>query len=379
VADSRHLLEQTALASPDAIAIYNLKEEQPLYLNNCLAEWIGTTNDELISRGMKGRLQLIHPDDREGLLRFNKELSGAADGKILMLEYRIKTTGDNILWVRNRSKVFQRDSAGKVTHILSVLQDVTEEKKGEEELKKLNKTLLQNYRELEEKNREITSFAFVASHDLKEPLRKIHTYSHWIMEKEKDNLSPKGQLYLQKMRAAVNRFDALIEAVVELMNMSKPIKGWETLSLDKVVASAIKELEGSIAASGAVIEYGNLPRVKGEKTQLAYLFINLLENAFKFSREGAPPYIRIEQVNEPGKEKEAGFTHIQVKDNGIGFDPAYKDKIFGLFQRLHHTVYPGTGAGLAICQKIMNNHMGLIRADGMPGTGSTFTLSFPVT
>ncbi len=176
-AESQHWLEQTTQASPDAITIYDLHAKQPVYLNHCLAQWLGLTTDALLNMGIEGRLQLVHPDDRLRLLHFKEKLKAAKDGDVLTLDYRIRRRDDAWIWIRNRGKVFRRDKNGNVTHVLSILQDVTEEKAAAQVLVELSASLEKKNAELEQKNDDITSFAFVASHDLKEPLRKIHTFS----------------------------------------------------------------------------------------------------------------------------------------------------------------------------------------------------------
>ena len=125
--ETQHWLEQTAKASPDSITVYDLQKKQPVYLNNCLSEWLGIDPDELVAMGIEGRLNLIHPDDRLNLLHNNEKTAAAKDGGIVMMEYRIISKEGKTLWLRNRSKPFQRDASGKVTHILSILQNVTEE------------------------------------------------------------------------------------------------------------------------------------------------------------------------------------------------------------------------------------------------------------
>ena len=185
VRESQRWLEQTAKASPDSITVYDLQKKQPIYLNNCLAEWTGYTLEELVAMGIEGRLQLIHPDDRLRLLHFNEKIASAKDGEVLTTEYRLRgQKEDRIIWLRNRSKIFQRNAEGKATHLLSILQDVTEAKDAEEILNELNESLAKKNKDLESKNEEITSFAFVASHDLKEPIRKLHTFTDLLITKE---------------------------------------------------------------------------------------------------------------------------------------------------------------------------------------------------
>lgn len=382
--ESRHWLAQTAEASPDAITVYDLANKLPVYLNNCLAQWLGTTTDELVRMGVGGRLKLVHSDDRLRLLHFNEKVKNAKDGAVLTLEYRLHGKDDHLMWIRNRSKVFQRDASGEVTHILSVLQDITEEKAAEEVLKNLNATLQKKNAELESKNDEITSFAFVASHDLKEPIRKIHTFTDMLMNKESDRLSDNGRDLLHRMGVSVKRLDLLINDILELSRIHAESARFEMVDLGAVLQKVLAELQEPIIHAGAVIHAGELPVIRAIGSQVFYLFKNLISNALKFQVPGNVPQIEIQAAEVDGARlqhpKASGkFLKVEVKDNGIGFDQKYKEKIFRIFQRLHvQEAFPGTGMGLAICRKVMENHGGFIDVDSQVGSGTTFCCYFPI-
>lgn len=383
VQESRHWLQQTALASPDALTIYNLKKKEPVYLNNCLANWLGTNSDELVDMGIEGRLRMVHPDDRLKLLHFNERIASARDGDILTLEYRIKTKEDGILWIRNRSKILQRNASGEVTHSLSILQDITAEKASERVLQELNTSLEEKNKILENKNDEITSFAFIASHDLKEPLRKMHTFSDWLLDKERERLSDKGRVYLERMAASVKRMDLLIEDVLVLAKINSDKARVETIDVRAVIENVISDL----ARPDAIINCPkDFPALKGNKNQIYYLFHNLLENALKFQDPCTIPKIDIQsktikgnKVLQNGANPDKIYLQVSIKDNGFGFEEQYATTIFQVFQRLHQEQeFVGTGIGLAICRKIMENHHGFITAESKKGEGSTFYCFFPI-
>lgn len=368
--ESRRLLEQTALASPDAITVYDLETRQPVYLNDCLAEWLGVPSDELVLMGHNERLQFVHPDDRGPLLQFNKAVAATTSRDVHTLEYRLRAK-EGWRWVRNRSRVFQRNENGGATHLLSVLQDVTDEKAAEQKLQRLYDTLEAKNTELESKNEEITSFAFVASHDLKEPLRKIHTFSDW-MQTHEPGLSQNGQQILTRLMASVKRLDALVDDILALTKVHVADDGTAPVDLNEVLKIAVDEMRDDVARTGARIQAPPLPSVTGVESQLVYLFKNILSNSLKFQPPGNTPVVSIQSATDDGR------IRISFTDNGIGFSPEYRTKIFQMFRRLHgRTEYEGTGMGLAICRRIMQKHGGSINATSEPGKGATLTCFFP--
>lgn len=263
-----------------------------------------------------------------------------------------------------------KNSKGETDAVLNIIHDISGRVQAEKELVRKN-------RELEAKNDEITNFAFIASHDLKEPLRKIHTFSNWLLQKEEDNFSGKGKEYVKKLMAAVMRLDALIEDVTSLLQIDAVTETFEPVNLMRVMADAQKELEEVTAAAGAIIKASSLPVVNGHQKQLGYLFVNLLINGIKFQRPGMKPMLEVVgglYANDEGVH----YHTVSFNDNGIGFDPQYVTRIFKVFQRLHgQAEYPGTGIGLAICKKVMENHDGFIQVQSLPGKGATFTCYFP--
>lgn len=370
VKETQHWLKKTAEASPDAITVYDLVTKQPVYLNNCLANWVGISTDELIAMGIEGRLQLIHADDRLNLLHFNEKLKAAEDSQVLVIEYRLYRSNGSLRWIRNRSKVFQRDAAGRVTHILSILQDVTEEKAADRVMKTLHASLEKKAQELEIANEEITSFAFVASHDLREPLRKIQTYANLLLTSEKI-LSESGRTALEKLNGSVSRLNLLINDVLTLTKVHVENEKPVPTDMNQLLNDLKSEMQETWV--GASIEAGPLPTVLGSRNQLFYLFKNLVSNGVKFQEKGRVPHIRIEAA------KEGVYLKISVSDNGIGIHPDYHKKIFEIFRRLHgRTEYEGTGMGLAICKKIMEKHGGKITVESKEGQGAIFTCWFPV-
>lgn len=256
-----------------------------------------------------------------------------------------------------------------------IIHDLTEQKKNEEQLRKYAA-------ELERSNRELENFAYVSSHDLQEPLRKIRTFGSRIQEREGDQLSEKGQDYLNRMLNASVRLQQLIDDLLAFSRVASRAKPFAELSLETTLEEVKSDLELSIQEHQARLEIGPLPTIEADRTQMRQLFQNLLSNAIKFRQEDQQPHIRIwtEPFLEPPKSSHAPprqMYRIMVKDNGIGFDEKYMGKIFNIFQRLEGRKYPGSGIGLAICRKIALRHNGELTASSKPGHGATFTITLP--
>ena len=227
---------------------------------------------------------------------------------------------------------------------------------------------------LEQSNRELESFAYVASHDLQEPLRKIQTFGERLA-KTSASLSPEGHDYLARMQGAAARMRQLIDDLLAFSRVSAKGQPFTRVDLAAVARGVLEDLETAIEQAGAAISLGELPTLEGDPTQMRQLMQNLVGNALKFRREGVVPSVSIEaRVDAP-----ASRCELVVKDNGIGFEEKYAERIFNVFQRLHgRGQYEGTGIGLAICRKIAERHGGRIEARSTPGVGSAFHITLPM-
>ncbi|MCO6057990.1 PAS domain S-box protein [Pseudomonas sp. MOB-449] len=246
-------------------------------------------------------------------------------------------------------------------------RDISARKRTEQELQA-------TLQELERSNRELQEFAFVASHDLQEPLRKIQTFSDRLVART-DRLDEEGRDYLQRMASAASRMQALIIDLLNYSRVNTRGQPLQSLALDRLLDEVLTDMEASIEQSGAQIERGALPMVYGDASQLRQVVQNLLSNALKFQSPGQVPHIRIYCELATG-----GGCSLCFADNGIGFDEKYLEKIFNPFQRLHgREAYAGTGIGLAIVKKIVERHGASINASSVPGKGSVFRITFPST
>ena len=277
-----------------------------------------------------------------------------------------------------------KNEQGQIYGVLNIIHDVSRQEEYATALQDMNLLLQQQNVELEQRNEEIATFAFVASHDLKEPLRKIHTFSDWLLERETQQLSPKGQDFLKRLNASVHRLNMLIDDILVLTKIHTDTRNHEDVNLNEVLRAVEEDLEDLIVSTRTSIISEPLPTITSNRNQLFYLFRNLIHNAIKFQKPGAKPFIEISadverNVKHPLAQPKQEYLKVAIHDNGIGFDEKYVRKIFKIFQQLHaRGEYAGTGMGLAICRKIMENNRGFITAESIPDEGSVFYCYFPL-
>ena len=259
------------------------------------------------------------------------------------------------------------------------LMDIAEQRKYSRKLEEMN-------RELIKMNEELSSFAYISSHDLQEPLRKIQMFSKRILEKEIHALSEEGKDFFYRMDNAANRMRVLIDDLLRYSRTNTSQKRFEKANLNELLMEVKQELYEKITATNTIIEYESLPELNIIPFQFKQLFTNLVANSIKFARRGVSPHIRIKSalvngalINHPAADSERKYWHLSFADNGTGFDPQYNEQIFGLFQRLHgRKEYEGTGIGLAIAKKVVENHNGIITAEGKENEGATIHIFLPV-
>ncbi|MCY7356767.1 MAG: histidine kinase, partial [Rudanella sp.] len=280
-----------------------------------------------------------------------------------------------------------KDDNGTIERWIGTSTDITEQKSFtealEEKVKERTEELKTKNLALELTNAELASFSFIASHDLKEPLRKIQAFSKLITDTEK--FSDKTQDYFNRIISAVARMQNLIDSLLNLSRTNTTELIFVPCDLNTIVDESIIDLNLSILEKQATVDYENLPIIMGVYTQMSQLFTNLIGNDIKYSRPEIKPHSKItssiaegKEIDHPSANNQKDYYVITITDNGIGFEKEYATKIFKLFQRLHNkNEYSGTGIGLAIVKKIVTNHNGFIVAEGKPNIGSTFTIYFP--
>lgn len=288
-------------------------------------------------------------------------------------EYRIRRADGQVRTLQTTAT--QTTFEGQ-TATLAIIRDVTESRR-------IEGVLVRKAEELARSNGELEQFGYVASHDLQEPLRKIQAFGDRLKSKESANLSERGLDYLERMQSAAGRMQVLISDLLSYSRVHTQVHPYIPVDLSEIVRDVLSDCEVRIEQTGARMEVGPLPIIDADPLQMRQLFQNLVTNALKFSADAGPPVVSISSQTVPvAPDKADGDLlptfEIAVRDNGIGFDEQYLDRIFGIFQRLHgRTAYEGTGVGLAICRKIAERHGGDITARSADGQGATFIVTLP--
>lgn len=267
-----------------------------------------------------------------------------------------------------------------------VTRDLTERKVAEDQSKIYAEQLEQKNRELERSNSELSSFSYVASHDLQEPLRKIQAFGNLIQSRDGDNMSDISKDYFDRMVKAAVRMQNLIDSLLEFSRTTTGRRTFETTDLNILLDEVKKELTDRIEEKKAIVQSAHMPTLTVIPFQFRQLLSNLINNSLKYSRTGVTPVIEIKaeyiyasEMKEAAAIPRRDYYKFSVADNGIGFEQEYAEKIFELFQRLHgRNEYSGSGIGLAICKKIVENHNGFIRAESEPNKGATIYFFIPV-
>lgn len=263
--------------------------------------------------------------------------------------------------------------------------EIHERKISENKINELNRQLLSHLDRLETANKDLDRFAFMASHDLQEPLRKILTFTDLVTVKHKDELEGKGHFYLSRIKKSAERMQELIKDILTFSKVSADRQAMVNTDFNVLLKEVVHEMEADLNEKGATVEIEPLPSLLVNPRLIRSLFFNLISNSIKYSKSGLLPVVRIYSnpantgAGIPETEKEDKYCRIFIEDNGIGFDQKYAEQIFDMFKRLHvNTEFEGTGIGLALCKKIMEKHNGFISALSKINHGSCFIISLPL-
>jgi signal transduction histidine kinase len=296
---------------------------------------------------------------------------------------RAKVTVLIDLYKKNRQLIAQEQRLVAINKNLEL--EIKERKASEEKVKQLNRQLLENIASLESANKDLDRFAFMASHDLQEPLRKIRMFSDRLFLRHKEVLDEDGKTNIHRIQKAAERMQTLITDILTFSKISIDKAAFVETDLNALIAEVLTEMDEDIKSKNAqIVIEKNLPLLSVNPGLIKPLFQNLIGNALKYSKQDTIPSVKITseintQLNKSYKEIESQYCRIFVQDNGIGFDQKYAEEIFGMFKRLHHnSEFQGTGIGLALCKKIVEQHKGYISARSKVNEGSTFIVSLPM-
>lgn len=330
---------------------------------------------ESFETSMQNYMKYVHPEDANIFVENIKKM--VENKNLTPFNYRvIKANGELRYFTRIARHL--TDSSGKEM-LIGVTNDITEDYIAKQLVEERNI-------QLEANNNELSAFNYVASHDLQEPLRKIQTFISRLNEKEAESFSDAGKEYMNRIQNATNRMRLLIDDLLQFSRTNKTEKVFENADLNDLLENSKQELSQQIEDKKAEITNDTLPTTKVIPFQIQQLFTNLINNSLKYSKIDVIPVIHInyqkivaENEDQIPINNKTKFHKITFTDNGIGFEQEYEEKIFLLFSRLHNkNVYSGTGIGLAICKKIIENHKGYLFALGKPDVGATFTIYLPV-
>lgn len=368
--ESERLFRLLAENMTDIVLLQN-RDGDILYASPSCERVLGIEAEALEGKNLFDRL---HPADEERLR------AGAHQGMLEGMGYtesivRARQASGEYVWLELASRPIAGDD-GEIEHILSSARDVTERVRAEEEAAR-------NRGELEKRNRELQDFAYVASHDLQEPLRKIRAFSDLLEEDYGDVLDDEAMAYIDRVKDAAKRMSTLISDLLQFSRITTRGEPFAKIDLNEIISGVMSDLEIAVTENDAEIIVDDLPEIEADAMQMRQLFQNLIGNALKFSRDDVRPTVRISASIVKGRRTpaipSAEICQIVVSDNGIGFEEKFADRIFTPFQRLHHQrEYEGTGMGLAICRRIVERHDGSISSRSAPGEGATFAIEIPV-
>ncbi|WP_297982931.1 ATP-binding protein [uncultured Chryseobacterium sp.] len=317
----------------------------------------------------------VHPDDLEYVHEQSQKFF--TEKSHVSFTYRIFRKDGVMRYFEASGKTIVNKEGEKI--LLGITTDVTD-KIGSK------KTLEEQNRILEAANKDLLAFNYVASHDLQEPLRKIETFISRLNDKDGETLSESGKMYLDRMKSAAGRMRVLIEDLLQFSRTTRAEKVFEKADLNTLMDHSLEELQHVIAEKDAMVKVDKLPVMNIIPFQIQQMFTNLVNNSLKYSKEDVVPEIRITSERVRAEKDEnipqnamGEFYKFTITDNGIGFEQEFAEKIFVVFNRLHNkSEYAGTGIGLAVCKRIVENHGGYIFAEGFPNKGSKFTVYLPI-
>ena len=339
-----------------------------LRVNRALCSMTGYTETQLI--GMEQRLIAVAEEEDAFAAAARHVLASGADASAF-IEQRLRHADGHLVSV-DTSISLVTDADGRPLYFVMQLADVTERKRAEAALADANEELARRNEELERSNDQLERFAYVASHDLKSPLQVVRGFLDLLVRTRADQLDEQGREFVQAAVRGAHRMEALIDDLLSYASVGRGAGPRVSVSLGELLDEVREDLEARLAETGGQVVSDSLPTVVGDRTQLRQLLQNLVSNAVKFHRPDEEPRVLVD-----ARADEAGWQ-ISVEDNGIGIPPDQREHVFNMFTRIHGgDAYPGTGIGLAICHRVVENHGGRIWVDDAPGGGTRITFTLP--
>jgi PAS domain S-box-containing protein len=356
-------------------------------VNDAYGRLIDRTTEQLLGKKLWDLIPEAAPDFNELLM---KVLHTGENVYLSATPYFVYSEGKKIEGFLNISYLPYREADGTITGVMAICQDITEQIETQQQIEKMvaerTRELGEANSSLQKSNADLAQFAYIASHDLQEPLRKINTYSEILEDSLGADVGPAAKEYFGKIRTSAGRMTTLIQDVLKYSQIDKEEPDFSPTDLNQVMKELLIEFDLLIEQKSAVVQVGSLPTIEAVPILISQLFRNLISNSLKFSKSNGEPFISIScepvaQDQFPASLKaDRDYYRIVVADNGIGFDEQYGEKIFQIFQRLHRkTEYEGTGIGLAMCRKIVLAHQGAIDAKGSSRDGAIFRIYLPAT
>lgn len=371
-----------AEASPDILFVMDLSTKNILYTNRAIENILGYSK-ETVDTMRQPFFEIMYPGDLPMFSEHLENMKSAADGEIIVVEYRMYHADGSIRWFTDRNAVFKRNKKGTPVLKIGVSHDSTAEKLAQEKIHTLNKTLLDKNRELEAANSELKTFSNIAANDYQETLRTLYTNLEYIISTEARNLTDTGKGNLRKAQTAIQKMKLLTDDIVAFSRIPELESNESKVDLSEILLSVLRDMGEKLSAEHVAVKSDKLPSIQGFPLLLSLLFYHLLDNSAKFRHGDKKLVILITHqiVTRPETDLvgDASFHQITFSDNGIGFDPKEADTIFTIFHRLHEkNKFRGSGIGLAVCKKIMDLHGGFITAVGIPDDGAVFSCYFPL-
>jgi PAS domain S-box-containing protein len=361
LAESEERLRDVLDVSLDAVYRHNFADDRYEYIGPINEELTGFSAEEFAAFSLEEFTDRIHPDDRPMVGAIVAEAMNGTSGTV---EYRFRHRDGSYRWLADHF-AFRTDAGGRVRYRDGVVRDVTRQHEEQEVLRRFAE-------ELQRSNEELQRFAYVASHDLQEPLRSVVSFSQLLERRLADSGDPDVREFLGFIIEGGLRMQALIRDLLRLSRIETTARPAEPTDTGRVVVGVLTALETPIREAEATVTVGTLPVVMADEAQLGQVFANLIGNALKYRRPDTPLEVRIRA------ERVGPSWRFAVSDTGIGIEREYFDRIFVIFQRLHtRDAYPGTGIGLAVVKRIVERHGGRVGVESVPGEGSTFYFTMP--